>query len=215
MKLWIIALAILASGQTFAENKTDKVDDLGAEVEAEQMEVYDQKAMDEQARQETRALDQEARSLENQMKHLRLEASTLSQRIGNEQEHYKKVAKLSRDAQVEAKKLEKQRDRLKTQLESLRARTEQSKNRLQAAEELKRGLNKELHDQNREKEQLLSKQRIADQRAKRAAQEIKKARNDQRRVGQQTSRIQQKIAGSDSRAHVSSNSGKSLGEDDL
>ena len=54
MKHWILALTVLASTQAFA----DKVEDLSTEVEAEQLEVYDHKAIDQQARKEALALEQ-------------------------------------------------------------------------------------------------------------------------------------------------------------
>ena len=135
MKYLILALTLMASRHSFA-TPADKVEDLNTEVEAEQMEVYDQKAMDQQARKETDALTRESHNLEAKMKQLSNETKTLSQRIGNQQEHYVKVAKLARETEAQSRKLQVQRDRLKSQLDTIKARADQSQSRLQSAEEL-------------------------------------------------------------------------------
>lgn len=196
MKNWMLALSVLASTQAFANN----VEDLSTDVETEQLEVYDQKAMDQQARKETVALERQSQRLEAQMKQLQIESTTLSQRIGFAQEHYAKVAKLARETEGQSHKLQAQRDKLKAQLDAIKARSNQAQSRLQSADELAKNLNKDIRDQSREKSQLEARQRGADAKLQRAARNIKKLRNQQRNMSQNNSRIQQKAAGSEERA---------------
>jgi len=199
MKYLILTLSFLGSMQAFAENAA-KVEDLSTEVEAEQMEVYDNKAMDNQAKREAVALEKQSVRLQAQMKALQNESSTLTTRIGYAQEHYAKVAKLARETELQARKLQASRDRVKAQLDGIKARTEQVSSRLKSAEELEKNLNKEIRDQSRERSQLESRQRAADQKLQRAARNIKKLRSQQRNLGQQNNRIQGKVAGSEERA---------------
>ena len=199
MKYLILALSILASGHAFADNAA-KVEDLSTEVEAEQMEVMDQKGIDAAAKKEAAALERQSSHLNAQMKQLQNESSTLSQRIGYAQEHYAKVAKLARETEMQSNKLKANRDQMKNRLESIKAKSDQAASRLKSAEELQASLTKEIRDQEREKAKLEARQRDADAKLQRAARNIKKLRTQQRKMSQQNNRIQQKVAGSEERA---------------
>ena len=61
MKKWILALAVLVSFQSLAH--ADQVEDLGAEAEAEELDVFDQKKMEDQQRKETSEMDEKANEL--------------------------------------------------------------------------------------------------------------------------------------------------------
>lgn len=202
MHVWILTFTFLVSLQAFADKIESKVEDLNTEVEAEQMEVYDNKLLDQQARQEAAALERQSRSLEAQMQQLREESKNLSTRIGHEQERYVRLSKLAREAQVQARRVEFQRNKLKSQVESLRAKTDQSKSRLQSAEELTRSMSKEIREQNRERAQLLARQRAADQKIQKAARDIKRLRAQQHRLNDDNNRLQQSVAGRENRARM-------------
>ncbi len=203
MKYLILTLTVFANAQAFAA-AAEKVEDLGTEVEAEQMEIYDQKQINIQARKETEALTRETHALEKKMQQLLAEGKTLNERIGNQQEHFAKVAKLARETEGQARKLQAQRDRLKSRLDVLKARTDQAHSRMQSAEDLNRNLSKELRDQDHEMSQLLGRQRAAEERIQRAARDTKRLRSEQRRVSVRNTGLQQKVEARESRANSKS-----------
>ena len=96
MKKWILVFSLAAvQAQAYA----DKAEDLDTAVEAETMEVYDQQKLDQQAKKEMAELDRQVKGLERESQRLRNESQSLTKRIESNQERYKRLAKLTRDAE--------------------------------------------------------------------------------------------------------------------
>ncbi|NJL24571.1 MAG: hypothetical protein HC902_04970 [Calothrix sp. SM1_5_4] len=138
MKRWIIAAALIAALPYAHAANNEKVEDLGIEAEAEEMSLFDQKKLEEQARKESAELEKQAKSLERQIQRMRSESESISKRIDSQSDRFDRMAKIARETESVAKKFEAQRNKLKARLDSLRARTQQAESRLQSARELQK-----------------------------------------------------------------------------
>lgn len=197
MNKWILALLLLGSFQAYAATPAD---DLDAEVETEQMDVYDQKAMEEQARKEAKELERQTRQLEAQIKQLRKEGNSLNQRIDFQGERFQKTLRLAQETERKAKLLEGQRDALKHQLDNMQTRTQTQKQRLDTAQEMEANLNKELQEQYREKAQLTNKLKQAELSIERSTRAMKLKRERLQKLSKDNRRLQERVATAELRA---------------
>lgn len=193
MKKFILALALI-SGLPAMASTSQKVDELDTEVEAEQLDVYEQRQMEDAARKEAIQFDRQAKQLEQQINSLRAESKNISSRLDRQGTQFKRIVKLAADADRKAKGLERQRNQLKAKSESLQARISQSESRLQSAEEFQRQLSQDIREKNQEQRDLNQRLRAADTRIQRAQAAIKRMRAQQRRLSQTNTRLQDKVA---------------------
>jgi chromosome segregation ATPase len=199
MKKYILVLSIISSLPAFAA-PGHKVDDLDTEVEAEQLDVYEQRKMEDAARLEAIAFEKQAKKLEGQIKNLREESGTISKRLDNQGDKFKRIYKLAGEAERKAKAMELQRNQLKAKSEVLQGRVEQAQSRLSSAEDLQRSMAKEIRDQQSEQRDLSQRLKAADTRIQRAQAAIKNLRKQQRRLSDNNQRMSQKVSARVARA---------------
>jgi chromosome segregation ATPase len=156
MNKLVLALALVLSFHGLKAH-ADKLEDLGTEVEAEEMESFDQKAMEDAQRKETAQNEQKTRDLEKQIDRLKAENRSISKRVESQTDRFNRVYKQARETEALAKKFEAQRNQTKAQLDAARSRTQQAQNRLQSATELKKSLTREIAQQERETRSLKQK----------------------------------------------------------
>ena len=193
MKKLILVLSILGSASAFAAT-AQRVEDLDTEVEAESMDVYEQKKMEDAAKKEAVAFDRQAKLLEQQIGQLRAESKNISSRLDRQGDKFKRIYKLAAEAQAKAKTLELQRNALKRKTEALQSRIEQSQSRLTSAEEFQRSLGNEIREKTSEERDLKVRLQAADTRIQRAQNAIRNLRKQQRHLSDNNARLQQKVA---------------------
>ncbi len=193
MKKFILILAIACGTPAFAAS-AQRVEDLDTEVEAEQMDVFEQRKMEDAAHKEALAFDRQAKELEQQINQLKSESKNISSRLDRQGDKFKRIYKLAADAQRKAKALEVKRNQMKAKSEALQARIDQSQSRLTSAEEFQRALGKEIREKSTEERDLKIRLQAAETRIQRAQAAIKQLRKQQRRLSDNNTRLENRVA---------------------
>lgn len=191
--LGVLFIAMTAASVAHAQSSLDDVQDLSVAKEADQLDVYDQKAMADEARKETAALEKQAAQLQTQIKSLRSQSRHLSNQVDRQTKNYTKIHRRVSRIQAIAKKMTYQRDRLQDQIKTLNSRVSVLQSQLDSGHDLEASLKKDIHDQARNKAHLLARKRRAELAIRRARSRIHKLRSRSKRLSKTNSHLEKRV----------------------
>lgn len=198
--LCVLAVNLMAFSAHAATETPSKKDlrsdiaDLTFAKETEEIEVMDQKLLEDEARREARRLEREARNLENQIARMKSQSQRLDKKIDRQSERYRNSIEVLRRVEAKARVIEKAKNSLQARVDKIKGRTDKVEQRAIAKQQWIKQVQGNITDLNREKAQLISRQREAEISIERSKRRIKQLQYEGRRMSQDVRRLRKAVA---------------------
>ncbi len=156
------------------EGLVESISEMGIAEEAEELESFDQTALEEQTKKEVATMEREAQKMESRIQALRGKNTAHQAKIDKLHVQFKEGSKKTRQLKTEVSGLDRQQSRLKANVDKIKGKVDSQAEEIRSMKTQQRQLAKEIRQLEREKETLKKRSKQQSLRISESKRQIKK-----------------------------------------